>query len=63
MNCLNTVILFVLKQKICTTLPTTISDRFTQLLKKETKNENQLQVLKDIETHLPKMNKIRQEKL
>jgi putative transposase len=29
-------------------------------LKKETKNENQLQVLSDIELHLPKMNEIRQ---
>jgi putative transposase len=28
-------------------------------LKKETRNENQLQVLKDIETHLSKMNEIR----
>jgi putative transposase len=29
-------------------------------LKKETRNENQLQVLRDIETNLPKMNEIRQ---
>ena len=29
-------------------------------LKKEKRNENQLQVLMDIETHLPKMNEIRQ---
>ncbi|MEH7113288.1 transposase [Neobacillus niacini] len=29
-------------------------------LKKETRNENQLQVLMDIESHLPKMNEIRQ---
>ncbi|PAE44245.1 hypothetical protein [Bacillus sp. 7884-1] len=29
-------------------------------LKKETRNENQLQVLLDIESHLPKMNEIRQ---
>ena len=60
MSCSNTVILFVLNRKICITLRTTILDRVYTALKREKKNENQLQVLRDIETHIPKMNEIRQ---
>jgi IS605 OrfB family transposase len=53
MNYSITVILYVLKLKTC------IRQVYTAL-KNETRNENQLQVLRDIETNLPQMNEIRQ---